>query len=162
MEDTARKFKADSHKERGHQALRDACSGRHEAWQQLASSVLRSPGHRWQAGAMGSHNLKIDGSLRPSTVAELADAAGIAVPADLPFYAGMGLAEALSRFAFTLSLLQDPDAVRRVASEMCEDAEAEGVTTLEIRFAPQLHGAPIREVVAAALDDGSDRTVARQ
>jgi len=65
----------------------------------------------------------------------------------------MGLDEALARFAFTLSLLQSPDAVRRVAQEICEDAEADGVTTLEIRFAPQLHGdGPAEAIVDAALE----------
>jgi adenosine deaminase len=65
----------------------------------------------------------------------------------------MGLAEALARFAFTLSLLQRPDEVRRVASEICEDAAGDGVTTLEIRFAPQLHrGAAPEAIVEAALD----------
>lgn len=64
----------------------------------------------------------------------------------------MGLSEALARFAFTLSLLRGPAVVRRVASEMCEDAAAEGVTTLEIRFAPQLHAAPVAAIVDAALE----------
>ena len=57
----------------------------------------------------------LDGSLRPATVAELAARAGRPVPADLPFSPGMGLGAALSRFAFTLSLLETPEAVRRVA-----------------------------------------------
>jgi adenosine deaminase len=95
----------------------------------------------------------LDGSLRPSTLAELAREAGARVPDDLAFSPGMGLEAALSRFAFTLSLLQGPAAVRRVAAEMCEDAAAEGVTTLEIRFAPQLHrGASIEAIVEAALE----------
>jgi adenosine deaminase len=95
----------------------------------------------------------LDGSLRPSTVRELAARAGVAVPADLAFTAGMGLPAALSRFAFTLSLLGEPAAVRRVAGEMCEDAAREGVSALEIRFAPQLHrGGSIAEIVDAALD----------
>jgi adenosine deaminase len=64
----------------------------------------------------------------------------------------MGLERALACFRLTLSVLQELDAVRRVAAEMCEDAAADGVTTLEIRFAPQLHGRPIAEVVDAALD----------
>ncbi|HZV00670.1 MAG TPA: adenosine deaminase, partial [Planctomycetota bacterium] len=80
----------------------------------------------------------LDGSLRPSTVRELAARKGVAVPPDLPFRQGMGLAAALERFRFTLSLLDTADAVRRVAREICEDAAAEGVTTLEVRFAPQL------------------------
>ena len=43
--------------------------------------------------------------------------------------------------------------MRRVAAEMCEDAAAEDVDVLEIRFAPQLHpGALIEAIVDAALD----------
>lgn len=94
----------------------------------------------------------LDGSLRPTTVAALAAERGLAVPPDLPFTPGMGLGAALSRFAFTLSLLDTPAAVRRVAAEICEDAAADGVTTLEVRFAPQLHGGPIEAFVDAALE----------
>lgn len=95
----------------------------------------------------------LDGSLRPSTLREFADRHGKTIPADLPFRVGIGLHEALSRFAFMLSLLQTPEAVRRVASEMCEDALEENVTTLEIRFAPQLHlGAKMEAIVDAALE----------
>ncbi len=95
----------------------------------------------------------LDGSLRPATVAALAAELGVAVPERLCFSAGMGLAEALSRFAFTLSLLTRPEAVARVAAEICQDAAAEGVTTLEIRFAPQLHvGGSMGEIIDAALE----------
>ena len=93
----------------------------------------------------------LDGSLRPSTLAELAAADGRDVPADLRFFPGMGLAAALARFEFTLSLL-GPAAVRRVASEMCEDAAEDGVGTLEIRFAPQLHAGGIEATIDAALE----------
>jgi len=95
----------------------------------------------------------LDGSLRPATLAELAATHGRSVPPDLAFSPGMGLDAALARFAFTLSVLQAPAAVRRVAAEMVEDASAEGVTTLEVRFAPQLHrGAAPEAVVDAALE----------
>jgi adenosine deaminase len=95
----------------------------------------------------------LDGSLRPATLDELAARAGKTVPADLRFRPGMGLEAALSKFAFTLSLLQQPAEVQRIADEMCEDAAAEGVTTLEIRFAPQLHrGAALEAIVDAALE----------
>jgi adenosine deaminase len=95
----------------------------------------------------------LDGSLRPSTLEELARRHGLTVPRDLAFRPGMGLPAALERFAFTLSVLQDPEAVRRVASELCEDAAADGVTTLEVRFAPQLHrGASLPAIVDAALE----------
>lgn len=105
------------------------------------------------APALSDLHRHLDGSLRPATVAALAADAGVDVPPDLAFTPGMGLGEALSRFAFTLSLLQRPEAVRRVAAEICEDAAADGVTTLEIRFAPQLHGdAGVATFVDAALD----------
>jgi adenosine deaminase len=91
--------------------------------------------------------------LRRSTVEELAASRGIVVPVDLRFHPGMGLAAALARFQFTLALIEEPSAVRRVAGEICEDAAGEGVTTLEIRFAPQLHrGASPELIVDAALD----------
>lgn len=103
--------------------------------------------------ALADLHRHLDGALRPATLAELAAAEGLAVPADLSFFPGMGLAAALDRFRFTLSLLRTPDRVARVAAEMCEDADAEGVTTLEIRFAPQLHpGAPLADIVDAALE----------
>lgn len=80
------------------------------------------------------------------------------VPSDLGFRPGMGLEEALSRFAFTLSLLERPETVRRVAAEICEDATNEGVTTLEIRFAPQLHrGADPSTIVDAAVEGAAGR-----
>jgi adenosine deaminase len=79
-------------------------------------------------------------------------------PAAIRFFAGMGLSEALQRFGWTLSVLQKTDAVKRVAAEICEDAEAEGVTTLEIRFAPQLHqSASIEAVVDAAIEGVAGR-----
>ena len=100
----------------------------------------------------------LDGSLRPATVADFARRDGLAVPADLPFHRGMGLPAALSRFGFTLSLLRTPERVAQVAAEMCEDALAEGVTTLEIRFAPQLHtGATMAAIIDAALSGISGR-----
>ncbi len=100
----------------------------------------------------------LDGSLRRSTLEELADACGRTLPAELGFRPGMGLDHALAQFRVTLSVLQGPNAVRRVAAEMCEDAAAEGITRLEIRFAPQLHrGAVIPDIVDAALDGVAQR-----
>lgn len=93
----------------------------------------------------------LDGSLREETLRELAAAAGVAVPAQLKFVAGMGLAGALERFRVTVSVLQRAEALARVAAEMCEDAAQTGVTTLEIRFAPQLHG-DVEAAIDAALE----------
>lgn len=95
----------------------------------------------------------LDGSLRPSTLAELAARRRLEVPARLAFERGMGLAAALERFAFILRCIPDPADVRRVAAELAEDAAAEGVTTLEVRFAPQLHsGGSPGAIVDAALE----------
>jgi adenosine deaminase len=94
----------------------------------------------------------LDGSLRESTLLDLALQAGVRVPADLRFHPGMGLREALERFRVTLAVLQRLEALRRVAAEICEDAAEEGVTTLEVRFAPQLHGSTLEAVVDAVLD----------
>ena len=95
----------------------------------------------------------LDGSLRPETLAELLAEQALDLPPSYRFYPGMGIDEALACFALTLSVLQDPAAVARVAAEICEDAEKEGVSALEIRFAPQLHqGAALEAIVEAAID----------
>lgn len=96
----------------------------------------------------------LDGSLRPGTLAELAAPLRLRIPAGFGFRPGMGLPAALACFRTTLRVLQTPAAVERVAREICEDAAATGVSTLEIRFAPQLHqarGASLASIVDAAL-----------
>ncbi len=96
----------------------------------------------------------LDGSVRPATLAEFAHPNQ--VPTDLAFHKGMGLAAALGCFAYVLKHLKTPDRVRLVAAEMCEDAVAEGVTTLEIRFAPQLHTGASPEAIVDAVLAGID------
>ena len=94
----------------------------------------------------------LDGSLRASTLEALAAEQGVSLPAAVRFRKGMGLQAALACFEVTLSVLQGPDAVERVAREMCEDGVEEGLAGLEIRFAPQLHkGAEMETIVDAAL-----------
>jgi adenosine deaminase len=108
--------------------------------------------------ALADLHRHLDGSLRPETLTELAATQGVTLPKEIRFRRGMGLDEALARFASILAVLQDPAAVCRVAAEICEDAAADGVTTLEIRFGPQLHrGAPPGEIVDAALDGVAGR-----
>ena len=99
----------------------------------------------------------LDGSLRPTTLAALAAERGVVVPAGLGFAPGMGLTQALACFEVTLAVLQDAAALRRVAAEIVDDAAGEGVTTLEVRFAPQLHGRAgltVADAVDAALARG--------
>jgi adenosine deaminase len=93
----------------------------------------------------------LDGSLRESTLRELAARGGVHVPERFRFWPGMGLEAALRCFDLSLAVLQEPEAVRRVADEACQDAAGEGVATLELRFAPQLHhGGTLAEIVEAA------------
>ncbi len=100
----------------------------------------------------------LDGSLREATLRELATPLGVVVPEHIGFEPGMGLAAAPACFDVALAVLHEPAAVTRVAREICEDAAAEGVATLEIRFAPQLHhGAPIAAIVDAALEGCAGR-----
>jgi adenosine deaminase len=100
----------------------------------------------------------LDGSLREGTLRELAAAQGVDVPERFRFRRGMGLAAALRCFELSLAVLQEPAAVRRVAGEVCDDAAREGVTTLEIRFAPQLHaGASLEAIVEAAAEGVAGR-----
>ena len=95
----------------------------------------------------------LDGSLRPATALALAADSGISVRDDLRFHPGMGLGAALERFAFTIALLQTESSIRRVAAEIAEDAMRDGVTTMEVRFAPQFHrGATMDRIVDAALE----------
>jgi adenosine deaminase len=103
--------------------------------------------------ALADLHRHLDGSLREQTLRALAADAGLEVPGELRFSPGIGLAAALARFALTVGALQRADALARVASEICEDAAATGVTTLELRFAPQLHRAlPLEAALDAALD----------
>ncbi|MCA9563365.1 MAG: hypothetical protein KC561_07740, partial [Myxococcales bacterium] len=101
----------------------------------------------------------LDGSLRPSTLLELARHLAVELPqdlTDLQFFPGMGLEAALACFGVTLSVLQTPDAVKRVAAEMCEDALADQVTALEIRFAPHLHTGASPAAIVDAAREGID------
>jgi adenosine deaminase len=105
------------------------------------------------AGGLSDLHRHLDGSLRLATLRKLAARIGVEVPEELAFQPGMGLAAALELFRVTLAVLQDEASVSRVAAEICEDAAGEGVTTLEVRFAPQLHrNAAMERIVDAALD----------
>ena len=92
-------------------------------------------------------HLHLDGSLRPSTILDLADDAGVTLPygdADslydyLFVQDGRNLVDYLKRFDLTLSVMQTAESLERTARELCEDAAAENVRYLEIRYSPILH-----------------------
>ena len=107
-------------------------------------------------------HVHLDGSPRPETLLELAAEHGVELPTDdrdeLASYLHVREAENLERylerFDVTLSVMQHADAMERVAYELCEDAAAENVRYMEIRYSPILHtekGLPLTETVEAPL-----------
>jgi adenosine deaminase len=107
-------------------------------------------------------HVHLDGSLRPATMLELAAAAGVSLPvtdaAGLGDYMhvrqGRDLVDYLARFDVTLALMQTAHAIERIAFELAEDAAAENVRYMEVRFCPALNmrgGLSGDAVVEAAL-----------
>ena len=92
-------------------------------------------------------HVHLDGSLRLSTLIDLAKKHGI----ELPAYTEKGLrqkvfkdkyaslVEYLKGFSYTDAVMQDAPSIERISYELGQDAIAEGVRYLEVRFAPQLH-----------------------
>ena len=90
----------------------------------------------------------LDGCVRPRTMLELADAQGVRLPTrnltklTRILEAGRrtrNLGDYLRIFDYTLSVLQEKEALYRVAFELAEDCAAENVRHLEVRYSPILH-----------------------
>ena len=90
----------------------------------------------------------LDGSVRPKTVLELATEHKVKLPttnlAKLTRLLQAGkrtrnLADYLKIFDITLSVMQEKDALYRIAYELVEDCAAENVRHLEVRYSPILH-----------------------
>ena len=112
-------------------------------------------------------HLHLDGSLRISTLIELAKAAKVNLPSetdsglqelvfkekyrDLPDY--------LRGFGLTCAVLQTPENLERVAYELAMDNIAENVRYIEVRYAPQLHIRPgfTMEEVVESVNRGLER-----
>ena len=93
-------------------------------------------------------HLHLDGSLRITTMIELAKERGISLPSEDPVklkkmltLGGIheNLESYLRVFDSTLNVLQDEDALTRVAYELAEDAAAENCKYIEVRYSPVLH-----------------------
>jgi len=93
-------------------------------------------------------HVHLDGSLRLSTILELAREQGVTLPADTPegLRAAMNLGrdagnlvEYLKAFEITLQVLQNEEALYRAAYELAADAAAENVRYMEVRYSPMLH-----------------------
>ena len=109
-------------------------------------------------------HVHLDGSLRLSTILELAERQKIELPAKDPdalrkaMHLGENcgsLVEYLKAFDVTLRVMQTEDALRRIAFELAEDAARENVRYMEVRYAPMLHtrrGLKLTSVVEAVLE----------
>lgn len=105
----------------------------------------------------------LDGSMRVSTILDLAAKQGVKLPADTPeglmpyVFAGHGrrsLVEYLKAFDITLAVLQTEDALYRAAYELAEDCAKENVWYLEVRYSPMLHtrgGLSLAQIVESVL-----------
>lgn len=100
-------------------------------------------------------HVHLDGSVRPSTMLELAELQGIAMPrgtadelgAHMHVSDARDLVDYLQRFEVTLSVMQTAEAIERIAYELAEDSAAENVRYMEVRFCPALN---TRGTLAAA------------
>jgi adenosine deaminase len=112
-------------------------------------------------------HLHLDGSLRIDTALGLARTRGIDAPRD---WAGMSAAliapmpcadqaELLRAFDLPLALMQDAEALERIATELVETKAADGVRYVEIRWGPLLHvarGLSLADGIAAVCAGASD------
>jgi adenosine deaminase len=104
----------------------------------------------------------LDGSLRPATMIELGHEHGKPMPTSdaeslrefMRVDDARHLEDYLERFAITLSVMQTESALERVAFELAEDAAADGVRYIEVRYAPVLNtreGLTLEQAVEAPL-----------
>jgi adenosine deaminase len=112
-------------------------------------------------------HLHLDGSLRIDTALELARSRGVEAPRD---WAGMSAAliapmpcadqaELLRAFDLPIALMQDAEALERIATELVETKAADGVRYLEIRWGPLLHvagGLGLTDGIAAVCRGAQD------
>ncbi len=107
-------------------------------------------------------HVHLDGSVRPETLIELAAEQGAKLPTTDPaalaehmhVREARNLVDYLTRFDITLSVMQRADALERIAFELAEDAAAENVRYMEVRFSPVLNsqgGLTLEEAVQAPL-----------
>jgi adenosine deaminase len=109
-------------------------------------------------------HVHLDGSLRIPTIIDLAKKQNIDLPSfeekELARLVMTGkncqnLAEYLSGFDTTLSVLQEEEALYRVSYELAEDAAAENVWYMEVRYSPILHtrkGMKLTAIVDAVIE----------
>jgi adenosine deaminase len=112
----------------------------------------------------------LDGSVRPATAVELADAIGMPLTLDEATRRMVAperctdQAELLTFFDLPIALLQTAEALERVTTELVADLAADGVRYAEIRWAPRLHlerglsVAAVIDAVVAGVSAGTAET----
>lgn len=114
-------------------------------------------------------HLHLDGSVRISSLIEMAKKANI----DLPYYTEEelkknvfkeryeSLADYLKGFQYTCDVLRDMDNLERASYELAIDNQNEGVHYIEVRFAPQLLMNPAKDIgmkeVLISVNNGLNR-----
>lgn len=106
----------------------------------------------------------LDGSLRPKTIIDIAEKEGIELPSidikdikraiTAPLEC-KSLDEYLKAFEIPNLVMQSKDSLRRITFELFEDAAAENVKYMEVRFAPLLHtlkGLTAEEIIQSVID----------
>ncbi|UCF41487.1 MAG: adenosine deaminase [Gemmatimonadota bacterium] len=107
-------------------------------------SLTRELIHRLPKAELHVH---LDGCLRPATMLELARRQRVTLPADTPdelanaLFArnARHLEDYLQLYRHTVSLMQTPSAMERIAYEFVLDAAADNVKYVEVRYCPALH-----------------------
>ena len=110
----------------------------------MSSSIDRALLRRLPKAELHCH---LDGSVRPETLIELGREYGAAMPTEdaeaLRRYMRVDdarhLEDYLARFDITLSVMQHGEALERITYELLEDAAADGVRYIEVRYAPVLN-----------------------
>jgi adenosine deaminase len=112
-------------------------------------------------------HLHLDGSLRIDTALELARSRGVDAPSTWNgMFAALvapercrDQAELLRAFDLPIALMQDAEALERIASELVETKAADNVRYVEIRWGPLLHvarGLSLRDGIAAVCRGARD------
>ncbi len=109
-------------------------------------------------------HVHLDGCLRVKTLIELAKKQKVTLPTTDPealakiVMSGKNcknLGEYLRGFDVTLSVMQEPEALYRIAYELAEDAAKENVWYMEVRYSPILHtqkGLKLTTIVDAVIE----------
>jgi len=107
-------------------------------------------------------HVHLDGSLRLDTILELGQEQKVRLPTEdkdrlwemINADNASSLTDYLRAFDITLSVMQTEESLYRAAFELCEDAAAENVWYMEVRYSPMLHmqrGLPLTTIVEAVL-----------